>query len=332
VLGGSALQRSVSTAMPTLPDVFEKNRRLGRGVNVLGYDPLWKDRTKARFQAEHFKLIHEAGFSHVRINLFPFRDSENGNGETIGEAYLRTLDWALDGALANHLLAILDFHEFRVMSADPVGNKGRFLSMWKQIAERCKERPGEVMFEILNEPHGKLTPELWNDYLRAALAIIRDSNPNRTVVVGPGFCNNVGHLGELKLPEEDHNLIVAVHYYEPMQFTHQGAAYAAMEDKVGVPWDGTPQERQVVTRDFEKVQAWAKEHQRPIYLGEFGAYDKAEMAARARYADCVAREAERLGWSWAWWQFDDNFIVYDIRSKQWVPQLRNALIPPTAQP
>ena len=36
---------------------FVQNRRLNRGVNIIGYDPLWKSRTKAKMQDEHFKLI-----------------------------------------------------------------------------------------------------------------------------------------------------------------------------------------------------------------------------------------------------------------------------------
>ena len=53
------------------PDPQELNKRLGRGVNIIGYDPLWKSRDKARFQEKHFRLIAEAGFSHVRVNLHP---------------------------------------------------------------------------------------------------------------------------------------------------------------------------------------------------------------------------------------------------------------------
>ena len=30
--------------------------RLGRGVNVLGYDPIWSDPAKARFQPRHFRV------------------------------------------------------------------------------------------------------------------------------------------------------------------------------------------------------------------------------------------------------------------------------------
>jgi len=75
------------------------------------------------------------------------------------------------------------------------------------------------------------------------------------------------------------------------------------------------------------VQAWAKEHNRPIYLGEFGAYDKADMGSRARYTHAVAREAESLGWSWGYWQFDSDFIVFDINNDCWVEPIRDALIP-----
>jgi endoglucanase len=90
---------------------------------------------------------------------------------------------------------------------------------------------------------------------------------------------------------------------------------------------GSEEEKLAIQRDFAGVQAWAKEHHRPIYLGEFGAYDKADMESRVRYTGFVAREAERLSWSWGYWQFDSDFIVYDIANGRWVEAIRGALIP-----
>ena len=49
---------SASASSAGAVDAFEQNKRLGRGVNALGYDPLWRDRSKARFQADHFRLVH----------------------------------------------------------------------------------------------------------------------------------------------------------------------------------------------------------------------------------------------------------------------------------
>ena len=79
--------------------------------------------------------------------------------------------------------------------------------------------------------------------------------------------------------------------------------------------------------DFARVQAWSAEHRRPILLGEFGAYEKGPMDSRARYTAAAARTAEALGWAWAYWQFDDDFIVYDIDHDRWVEPILKALVP-----
>lgn len=333
VVGGAMPSpRAAETNVPlSATNAFKQNERLGRGVNIIGYDPIWRDRSRGRFQAEHFRLIREAGFSHVRINLHPFRNARAGGTHRISDAWLKTLDWAIEQALANKLLVVLDFHEFNVMGRDPLGNKERFLSMWRQIAERYKNRPKDVLFEILNEPHGKLTAELWNEFLREALEIIRRTNPDRTIVIGASHYNTISHLEQLELPKDDRNIIVAIHYYSPMEFTHQGAPWTGQRDKVGVAWNGTPPEREAIARAFDKAQGWSQKKNRPLYLGEFGAYDKAEMSSRVRYLNFVTREAEKRGWSWAYWQFDSDFIVYDIPQKRWIEPILNALIPPRNQ-
>jgi endoglucanase len=75
-----------------------------------------------------------------------------------------------------------------------------------------------------------------------------------------------------------------------------------------------------------KVAAdWSKAHNRPVFLGEFGSYDKGDMQSRARYTAYVARTAEKLGFSWACWQFDSDFIIYDIDKEKWVIPILNAL-------
>ncbi len=313
------------------PDAFQQNNRLGRGVNIIGYDPLWRDPSKARFKDEYFKLIREAGFNHVRINLHPFRDRAMDQQDKLTEQYLKTLDWAVEQALANKLLVVLDFHEFQEMARQPKSKKPRMLAFWQQLAEHYKNAPPEVLFELLNEPNSELTPELWNELLRETLAVVRQINPKRTVVIGPGQWNNINMLEKLKLPDDDRHIIVTIHYYSPFDFTHQGAAWAGRKDKVGIAWKGTDSEKQAILTDFHKAQAWAEKHRRPLYLGEFGVYDRADMDSRVRWLSFVTREAEKLGWSWAYWQFDGDFIVYDIPNNRWVEPVLKALIPPKSK-
>ena len=307
------------------PDAFAQARRLGKGVNIIGYDPIWESFEKGRFQDKHFALLKEGGFHSVRINLHAFKHMDAAG--KLDAKWFKTLDWAVEKALVNDLAVIVDLHNFVEMAQDPVSLKPKFLAFWKQVAPHFKNAPGAVMFEILNEPNGGLTPELWAQYWKEALAIIRESNPTRTVIIGPGFWNSIAHLDELKLPEQDRNLIVTVHYYLPMEFTHQGAPWAKEFTALsGVKW-GTQAEKAKVAADFAPAAEWSKQHQRPILLGEFGAYDKGDMASRAAYTTHVARTAEALGWAWAYWQFDSDFILYNIDKDQWTEPIRKALAP-----
>ena len=184
-----------------------------------------------------------------------------------------------------------------------------------------------MLFEILNEPAPKFTHESWDNYWHEALAVIRKSNPGRTVIIGPDPWNGFKGLEALHLPDADRNIIVTFHYYEPFAFTHQGTPWTGQRDKTGVAWQGTEAERQRIEQDFDIVQAWAKEQNRPIYMGEFGAYEKGDMDSRVRWTAFVARQAEKRGWSWAYWQFAGDFVLFDMATQKWVQPIREALIP-----
>jgi len=183
------------------------------------------------------------------------------------------------------------------------------------------------MFEILNEPNREMDTA-WNGLLAEALALIRKTNPTRNVVIGPPFWNNISHLPELKLPAADRHIIVTVHYYEPHTFTHQGATWGDPEwrNLSGIRW-GAPADYAKLDENFDKAQAWAKQNDRPILLGEFGAYDKAPQEDRIKYTAAVARAAEKRGWAWTYWQFDSNFVVYDIDRDAWNTPIYKALVP-----
>lgn len=299
-------------------------KAMTRGINILGYDPIWKDPAKARFQMRHFKTIKDGGFDAVRLNLHAFSHMDADN--QLDPAWLKTLDQAVEAALAQKLTVILDEHDFNVCGEDPAACKPKLTAFWKQIGARYKDAPDGVVFELLNEPCKQLTDDVWNAWVAELLPVVRATNPTRNVIVGPAFWNNISHLPQLKLPESDRHLIATVHYYLPMEFTHQGAAWNPDTPKLGVTW-GTDAERARMKKDFDEVQAWSKAHDRPILLGEFGAYDKGEMASRVAYTAAAAREAEARGWAWAYWQFDSDFIAYDIRKDAWVEPIHGALVP-----
>lgn len=306
---------------------FAQAPALHRGVNLLGYDPIWIDPSKARFKQAYFKAIHDAGFDFIRVNLQAFRHMKQDGA--LEDAWLKRLDWVVGNATAAGLSVILDEHDFELCSNDAATCRIALGNFWKQVAPRYRNAPPSVLFELLNEPHAQLDADHWNALLADMLAIVRRTNPTRTVVIGPTQWNSLDQLPTLKLPENDRNILVTFHYYEPFRFTHQGASWTNMTGVHGVTW-GSAADRARLAADFAKVAAWSKASGRPVLLGEFGAYDKSgtPIELRAAYVNAVAREAEKNGFPWAYWQFDSDFIVFDVTKDQWIKPILDALVPP----
>jgi endoglucanase len=296
---------------------------MARGVNILTDDPFWRNQAQARFRLDHLARIKQGGFDTVRVILHGFEQMDAEH--RLDPAWLAILDKLVAAALAQKLTVILDEHDYTPCGENADACKPRLMAFWRQIAEHYKDADDGVMFEILNEPYGQLTDAVWNTWLVEALAVIRQTNPNRNVVIGPTSWNSIAHLDALDLPESDRHIIVTVHYYLPMEFTHQGAWWVSYP-RTGVTW-GTRVERGRMKNDFALVQRWAKAHDRPILLGEFGAYEKGDMTSRAAYTAAAAREAEALGWAWTYFQFDPDFAVFDMKTDSWVMPIYEALVP-----
>lgn len=323
---------TVPPAPPTFAEPFAsidaaaQSMTLGRGVNVLGYDPVWIDPAKAKFTPAHFKLIHDAGFQNVRIVLQSF-DYIDADGK-LSPDWLATLDTMVKAALDQGLTVILDEHDWLLCGKDAATCKIKLHAFWSQIAPRYKNAPSRVIFELLNEPHGAITDDVWNEMLAETLALVRASNPNRNIVIGAGHWNGLESLATLKLPESDRHIITTFHYYHPMTFTHQGAPWVDPNITAlsNIPW-GSDADFALLNKEFDIVKSWSAAHDRPIYLGEFGAYDKAPMEYRVKWDGAVARAAETRGFSWGYWQFDPDFVLFDMQKQKFVEPILNALVP-----
>jgi endoglucanase len=312
-------------------DPFEQNKHIGRGINLgNALDAPNEGEWGVTLKEEYCKIIKEAGFDSVRIPIRWSAHALEDKPYTIEKSFFDRVDWAINNAIKNNLYVIIDIHHYLELMKDPAGHSERFLGLWKQIAEHYKDYPDSVMFEPLNEPADKLYPPLWNELLKKALAVIRKSNPYRTVVIGPAEDNTINLLRKLDLPEKDRNIIVTIHYYTPLEFTHQGAEWISEKSNawLGTTWTGTEKEKEAVTKAFDRAATWAKERNRPIHLGEFGVYEKADMDSRARWTAFVVNSAIERGWSFSYWEFCSGFGAYDQQTNSWRKPLLNALISP----
>jgi endoglucanase len=307
---------------------FQQARQLGRGVNLgNALDAPNEGEWGITLRAEDFTLVAEAGFDHVRI---PVRWSAHAGSEApyvIDPAFAARVKWAVDAALAAGLRAVLDVHHYEEMGKDPDAHKARLTAIWKQIAESYQSYPDTLYFELFNEAHAALTAEKNNVLIPELLAVIRPTNPGRAVVVGGTEWNSFRGLPALELPAGDKHLIVTFHYYDPFDFTHQGAEWANKQDQVGIDWPGPVGTRRDIAIDFDRVVAWAREQGRPLYLGEFGAYEKAELGARTRWTTAIVAEADARSIPYSYWELRAGFGLYDLEKKAWRPELLQAVLP-----
>jgi endoglucanase len=325
-----AARATLAQERSTRPDdgIAAANQRLGRGINLgNALDAPSEGAWGVTLKPEYFRTIKAAGFHTVRL---PVKWSAHAAADApfrIDPTFARRVDWAIDQALANRLNIIVNVHHYDEMDRRPDEHLSRLIGLWEQIAARYKDRPAGVFFELLNEPHDRLTEAKWNAALPRVLAAVRKTNPTRPVIVGPEHWNGIGALDKLQLPRDDRHLIVTVHYYEPFHFTHQGAAWVNGANQwKGLKWTGTEAEHAAIRQALGRAAAWGMRHDRPLFLGEFGAYEAGDLESRARWTRFMSREAERVGMSWAYWEFCSGFGAYDPKANEWRPALKAALV------
>lgn len=119
----------------------------------------------------------------------------------------------------------MNLQHYRGLTRDPLAHTNRFVTLWAQLAEHYASWPEQLYYELLNEPHSALTAVLWNTLVKDTLQVIRRTNRTRPVIVGPVLWNSIDAVEMFNLPNDDRHIIVTVHYYNPMQFTHQEATW-----------------------------------------------------------------------------------------------------------
>lgn len=302
------------------------NLRLGRGINIGDtYEASWADK---QADPNDFRRIAETGFKHVRLPIrweIPSRGSYK-TPYTIQPSFLAKIKASVDEAMKNKLHVIINMHHHDSLFASPDAMKPMFLAQWRQIADYFKNYSDSLLFEVLNEPHGNLDEQRWNTFFADALKEIRKTNPKRTVLMGVAEWGGVAALNKLVFPA-DNQLILTIHYYNPFTFTHQGAGWVdGSAAWLGTKWYDTDYDRQNVINDFKTAQQIAADKNIPIHVGEFGAFSTADMDSRAKWTRFLARWFEQQNFSWAYWEFNSGFGIYDPATGQYRTQLVDALI------
>jgi endoglucanase len=321
----------VASAPPATPPIAPKPQALSQDAAQIGACINIGSHLDAPNEGDWGRTIIDTDFTDIAAKGFktvrlPVRFSSHASTTapyTIDAAFMDRVSHVVDLAQTANLRVILDLHHYEELFIDPAGQAPRFAALWSQVAERFKGRGDLVWFELLNEPHDKLNHSNLLNVLGPALAEVRKTNPTRKVVIGGENWSDIESLSNVPLPN-DNNVIVTFHYYAPFNFTHQGAGWITPPVPLGATY-GSQADADQLALDVQKAKDFMTRTGRPLFIGEYGAYEVLPVAQRAPYYKAVNAAFKTARVDSCAWAYTNTFPFRNQTTGIWYDDLLRAI-------
>lgn len=283
-------------------------------------------------QALFYKL-KEAGYKSVRIPVTWLGHIGEAPDYEIEAAWLDRVAEVVGYAENAGLNAIVNIHhdggdskywlDIKTAAVNDVKNaqiRQQIRAMWSQIAEKFRDKGDFLIFEAFNEIHdgkwgwgdnrtdgGKQYRCLngWNQEFVEAVRSTGGNNASRLLVV-PGYCTHIDFtVSDMVLPEDTakDRLIVAVHYYDPGDYT-LNAKYSEWGHTADPAKKAPGSNEEQVTEAFAKLYDKFISNGVPVYIGEMGCGNRAtehEQKFQRYWFEYVVKAAKTYGMSTFVW-------------------------------
>ncbi|MGH8516011.1 MAG: glycoside hydrolase family 5 protein [Panacagrimonas sp.] len=306
-----------------LPDAFV------RGVTAANW---FTHRSDARLipgwpDASDFGRMRKLGLRHVRVLLDP-------DWLQMNAAHPRYVDAGLRQALDAGLMVVLSMQpssEHKQRMAREEAAVEALAAQWTLIASVFASIPVDrLVFEVLNEPETEDVARAMRIQQRL-IDVVRAVTPGRVVVVGGAHFSDIADLVALQ-PLPLPGVVYSFHFYEPHNFTHQGAtwgwpmwmllrdmpypsspeALAPVLPKLAevarehAAWYGQQSWNKARLAEFiDQAANWSQKHRVPVWCSEFGVLREAVPpdSRRAWLGDARSLfESRDIAWTYFdWW-------------------------------
>jgi endoglucanase len=284
-------------------------------------------------------LMAQIGFDNVRLSIdaAPLTRSFFGNDDS---NFIGRLDHAVDQMIAKGMAVQIDIHpesDYKKRVSSTGEGVDRFVMLWRKLAAHYANRNPDLLFyEIMNEPEER-DPYRWAGVQARAAAAIREVAPKNTIIAAGANWSGIGDL-LMQEPLQDSNVIYTFHFYEPMQFTHQGASWTGTWPALthDIPYPPTDESLQNslaevpdahskyelehywldrwdarrIRMQIDAAAGWGRQHNVPLICNEFGVHRPVAPAdSRMRWIHDVrtALESDNIGWTM--WDYRGGFGV-----------------------
>ena len=211
-----------------------------------------------------------------------------------------------------------------------------FANFWRALAKHLSDiDPQALVFEPLNEPEHESAAD-WQNVQELLVGAVRAGAPKHQIIVAGHRFSSIPELVQIEpLPYD--NLLYSFHFYDPHNFTHQGAnwGWPMWQNFHDWPYPSSPDtvapllgehvlearehlehygrqswNKQKLAEELQRAITWATANNVKLMCTEFGAYgDGIEPRYRQAWLTDVADLPEQNNIGWTLWDYSGNFGI-----------------------
>ncbi len=277
-----------------------------------GFDVSWTkhDSHAAEYSEALVIEMKNKGFTHIRLRT---------NWED-PQKYISVAEPMIKDCIKNGIIPVLAFGGQSLEENVTPENIEAFVNWWRTVADHFKYYSHKVSYNLLIEISGELKnmPDSINSIYEKTVTAIRETNPDRIVILGPRKLSNPFYLHELNIPTQANGYLMwEWHFY---------ASGPSKTNETKLWTTGTPEERKLITDKINAGLDWENETGYPSWVGAWMPGDyTADVKVyttpeQVIFSSFMVRELNKAGVPWAinaihhfhgfWEGFDD---WYDFR-------------------
>lgn len=306
----------VDTAGGYTPSQYRDMLKAGVDVDWANNDP-----GIAAYNVNAVKDFKARGISHVRLRM----------RYKISTSLLDHIDRIVKDCIDNDLIPVVAFQADTLKNYPfTPGNLEDAVNWWKAIAERLKNYPPKLSFDLMVECSDSLNnyPAKLNEYFEKAVTEIRKTNPNRIIVISPVVRSSPENLSLLSIPTKHNNRLIAEwHFY---------AAGPSKTNAVKLWTTGTAAEKKLITDRIDIAYTWQTSKNIPTWVGAWmpGNYNEGDdysVAEQVVFATFMSCELKKKGIPYA---VNSDTKFYERTTNMWIASMSpvvDAFVNPVCQ-
>lgn len=265
--------------------------------------------TKVKTTQEMIDTVRDSGMNVLRVPV-SWDGHISGDDYQIDPAWMDRVQEIVNYGIDDGMFVILNTHHeewYMPTPSDKEQDIEQLKAVWAQIADRFKGYDEHLIFEGLNEPRLRGTPQEWtgtseardiiNEYEKAFVETVRASGGNNAdrclMITGYAASSSKNNLQAIELPEDSDKLIISVHAYLPYSF--------ALDTKGTDQYDSSDMS---IPSFFNDLNELFISQGIPVIVGEFGSMNKFNTEDRVKCLDDYLAAASQYDIPCVWW---DNY-------------------------